>query len=337
MAAIRTKNVSRRFGSEVVLKGLDLAVEEGEIFGLIGPSGAGKSTLLRILTGYLEPSEGTVEVLGGAPANFTAEERCRVGFMPQGFVLYEELSVLQNLNFVAGLYGLRFGDRRLRVREALEFVELWEHRHKAARDVSGGMQRRLQLAAAIVHQPTLLFVDEPTANLDPILRRKFWDEFKLLRDRGHTIFLTTQYVGEAELCDRVGLLSNGTLAAVGTPEELRREAFGGELIELSLGGDPGRLGEHLAVLEDIGHVAEVREEETSAEPVSRVRLLTADADASLPEVFDALRSAGADVRSADVLNPSFDEVFFRLVNGAAPKPPSAEPGDPHAHADGQED
>lgn len=315
MPAIVAKNVSRRFGDEEVLRGLDLAVEEGEIFGLIGPSGAGKSTLLRVLTGYLEPSEGTVEVLGSAPVRFTPEERSRVGFMPQGFVLYEELSVEQNLNFVAGLYGLKFGDRRLRVREALEFVELFEHRRKAARDISGGMQRRLQLAAAIVHQPTLLFVDEPTANLDPILRRKFWEEFRLLRDRGRTIFVTTQYVGEAELCDRVGLLSDGILIAVGTPEELRREAFGGDLIELTLGGDPGLLGEQLAALEEIGHVAEVREE-SSEERVSRVRVLSADADASLPEVIDALRSVGADIRSADALNPSFDEVFFRLVKGA---------------------
>ena len=315
MPAIVAKNVSLRFGDEEVLKGLDLAVEEGEVFGLIGPSGAGKSTLIRVLTGYLEPSEGAVEVLGGAPVRFTPEERRRVGFMPQGFVLYEELSVEQNLNFVAGLYGLGLGDRRLRVREALEFVELFEHRGKAARDISGGMQRRLQLAAAIVHQPSLLFVDEPTANLDPILRRKFWEEFRLLRDRGRTIFVTTQYVGEAELCDRVGLLSNGALSAVGTPEDLRKEAFGGELIELSLSGGPGRLGEQLAVLEDIGHVAEVREE-TSEDRVSRVRVLCAEADSLLPEVIDALRSAGADVRSADVLTPSFDEVFFRLVESA---------------------
>lgn len=314
MPAILTKNVSRRFGDDEILRGLDLVVEEGEIFGLIGPSGAGKSTLLRIFTGYLKPSEGKVEVLGRDPSHFAPEERRRIGFMPQKFVLYEELSVEQNLNFVAGLYGLRFGDRRLRVREALEFVELFEHRRKAARDISGGMQRRLQLAAAIVHEPTLLFVDEPTANLDPILRRKFWEEFRVLRDRGRTIFVTTQYVGEAEQCDRVGLLSNGTLVAVGTPEDLRRRAFGGELIELSLGGDPGLLGEQLAVLEDVGHVAEVREE-TSTERVSRVRVLSPNADASLPTVIEALRSAGADVRSADVLNPSFDEVFFRLVKG----------------------
>jgi len=311
MAMMQTRSVTRRLGGEDVLKGVNLAVEEGEIFGLIGPSGAGKSTLIRVLTGYLEPSEGTVEVLGSTPAAFSSEERRRVGFMPQGFVLYGELSVSQNLNFVAGLYGLRFGERRRRVREVLEFVELWDDRRKAARDISGGMQRRLQLAAAVVHEPDLLFVDEPTANLDPILRRKFWDEFEQLREGGRTIFVTTQYVGEAELCDRVGLLADGALVAVGTPAELRRRAFGGEIVELSLGGEPGRLSGRLEALENLGRVEEVRRDEKDEGVASLVRLLVEDADAALPKAMEIL--AGADVRSVGVPKPSFDEVFFRLV------------------------
>ena len=153
-AAIEVRGLRKRFGGgDEVLKGVDLSVERGEIFGLIGPSGSGKSTLLRTLTGYLEPSEGTVGVLGRPPAGFGKGEKRRVGFMPQGFVLYDQLSVRQNLNFVAGLYGLGFRGRRRRVREALEFVELWDDRRKAAADTSGGMRRRLQLAAAIVHEP----------------------------------------------------------------------------------------------------------------------------------------------------------------------------------------
>ena len=311
MPMMWTNDVTRRLGGENVLKGANLEVEEGEIFGLIGPSGAGKSTLLKILTGYLEPSDGMVEVLGQAPTTFAAEEKRRVGFMPQGFVLYEELSVLQNLNFVAGLYGLRFGKRRRRVREVLEFVELWDDRRKAARDISGGMQRRLQLAAAIVHEPDLLFVDEPTANLDPILRRKFWDEFEQLREGGRTIFVTTQHVGEAELCDRVGLLVDGALIAIGTPAELRRRAFGGEIVELSLGGEPGGLSGRLEALGGLGRVEEVRREEKDGEVVSLVRLLVEDADAALPKAMEMLD--GADLRSLGVPKPSFDEVFFRLV------------------------
>lgn len=311
---IEAEGVFRSFGGEEVLKGIDLAVEEGEIFGLIGPSGAGKSTLTRLLTGYLRPSRGSVRVFGRDPFSFGAPDRRRVGFMPQGFVLYEGLSVRQNVNFAAGLYGLRLGRRRRRVREVLEFTELWKDRRKAASKLSGGMRRRLQLAAALVHEPQLLFVDEPTANLDPILRRKFWDGFGVLRDIGRTLFITTQYVGEAELCDRVGLLSDGVLAAVGTPEELRRQAFGGETIELTLGGKPGRLGRHLDALEEVGHVVEVREEGSGEGAASStVRLVVEDADTALPRAFEALR--GAEVRSADLIYPSFDEVFLRLVRG----------------------
>ncbi len=314
MPIVEAHNLRQSFGTETVLKGIDFAVENGEIFGLIGPSGAGKSTLIRAFTGYLEPSEGEARVFERPPTTFRAADRHRIGFMPQDFVLYKELSVRQNLNFVAGLYGLKFLERRRLVRQALEFVELWDHRRKVGANISGGMQRRLQLAAAIVHEPELLFVDEPTANIDPVLRQKFWDEFKALRDRGRTIFVTTQYVGEAEACDRVGFLSGGKLAAVGTPEELRREAFGGELIELVLGGEPGHLGGPLGVLEKAGRVAEVLREEASGSPVSRVRLAVDDADVALPRLFESLRSAGADVRSVDALTPPFDEVFINLVS-----------------------
>jgi ABC-2 type transport system ATP-binding protein len=315
MAVIEVRSLTKRFGNERILKGLDLTVDRGEIFGLIGPSGSGKSTFLRTLTGYLSPSEGEVEVLGKPPVRFTSKDRRRIGFMPQGFVLYGELSIRQNLNFVARLYSLRFLKRRRRVRETLKFVELWEHRRKRATNISGGMQRRLQLAAAIVHDPELLFIDEPTANLDPILRRRFWEEFQRLRDEGHTLLVTTQYVGEAERCDRVGLLSDGILIAVGTPDELRRQAFGGELIHLVLGGDPGHLGEVLEDLEGVGRVVEVRQDEEAEEAASRVRLLVEDADAAVPKVTEVLN--GADLRSLDVPKPSFDEAFFRLVRGTS--------------------
>ncbi len=315
MATIEVKSLAKHFGDEQVLKGLNLTVGRGEIFGLIGPSGAGKSTLLRTLTGYLSPSEGEVEVLGKPPSEFTSEDRRRIGFMPQGFILYEELSVRQNLNFVAGLYGLRFGKRHRRVRESLEFVELWEHRRKAAANISGGMQRRLQLAAATVHDPELLFIDEPTANLDPILRRRFWEEFRRLREGGRTLFVTTQYLGEAELCDRVGLLAGGTLIAIGTPSELRRRAFGGELIQLVLGEVPSRLGGRLEALEKVGRVIEVRQDHEAEEAASRVRLVVEDADVTLPKVLEVLNSA--DLRSLDILEPSFDEVFFRLMKEAS--------------------
>ncbi len=310
---IRSAGLARSFGSQVVLNGVDFEVYEGEIFGLIGPSGSGKSTLMRMLTGYLKPSAGEVEVFGRDPLAFDAADRRLMSFMPQGFVLDGGLSVKQNMNFVSGLYGMRFGRKRKRIREALEFVELWEHRRKAASRLSGGMQRRLQLAAAILHEPRLIFVDEPTANLDPILRRKFWEEFRLLAGMGRTIFVTTQYVGEAELCDRVALLHRGKLIAVGEPDELRRQVFGGETIELALAEDPGMVGEYLAALEKIGRVAEVKED-LAKKNTSRLRLIVENSDVALPKVFEALRDAK--ILSADLIHPSFDEVFFRLIQRA---------------------
>lgn len=312
MAIVEAKGLVQNLGGKAVLKGVDLEISEGEIFGLVGPSGAGKSTLMRVLTGYLEPTKGEVGVFGRDPFAFDAADRRLMSFMPQSFVLYDELSVRQNMNFVAGLYGLKLGRRRQRIREVLQFVELWDDRRKTASRLSGGMKRRLQLAAAIVHEPKIIFVDEPTANLDPILRRKFWGEFRLLSGMGRTLFVTTQYIGEAELCDRVGLLHNGRIIAIGTPEELRRKAFGGEMIELTLNGDPGHVGEYLSALEAVGHVVEVREE-VGEVPASRARLVVEDADVALPKVFEVLRDA--DVRSADLIYPSFDEVFFRLVRG----------------------
>lgn len=310
MAVIETRNLARRFGRNKVLTDVNLSVERGEIFGLIGPSGSGKSTLIRILTGHFEPSEGEVKVFGQPPGRFGASERRRLGFMPQGFILYPQLSVRRNLSFVAGLYGLGIFKRRRRIREVLRYVELWDARWRKAAKISGGMQKRLQLAAAMVHEPDILFIDEPTANLDPILRHKLWDRFEHLRDEGRTLFITTQYVDEAERCDRVGLLSGGTILASGTPDELRRKAFGGELIQLTLGGNMGTTGSFLEALERVGHVFEVRREAQDGKPLTRARMVVEDADTALPEIFEVLE--GAEVLSADVHTPSFEEVFIRL-------------------------
>lgn len=310
---IKGTGVALSFGSQTVIDGIDFEVREGEIFGLIGPSGSGKSTLMRMLTGYLKPSGGNIEVFGRDPYAFDSQDRHLMSFMPQGFVLDGGLSVKQNMNFVSGLYGMKLGRKRKRIREALEFVELWEDRRKAASNLSGGMQRRLQLAAAILHEPRLIFVDEPTANLDPILRRKFWEEFRLLGEMGRTIFVTTQYVGEAELCDRVALLHDGKLVAVGKPSELRHQAFGGETIELTIGEGPGEVGEYLSALETIGRVVEIREE-LGKEDTSRLRLVVKNSDVALPKVFEVLRDS--EILSADLIHPSFDEVFFRLIRNS---------------------
>ena len=226
------EGLSRRYGDLAAVDNVTLQVPRGTILGVIGPSGSGKTTLIRMLTGTLEPTDGKLSVLGQHPRKFTRSTRERIGYMPQHFVLYEELTAAENVSFVASLFGLLWPKRGRRVAEVLKLVDLWDARGRRARQLSGGMQRRLELACALVHDPVLLFVDEPTAGLDPMLRQKVWAEFRRLRELGRTLVVTTQHVGEAEYCDKVAVLARGRLIALAAPDELRRMALGGDVIEI---------------------------------------------------------------------------------------------------------
>ena len=233
---IQIEHVTKTFGQVRAVQDLSFTVGCGQIFGLIGPSGCGKTTTIRLLLGVYYPTAGRIGVFGRSPHQFSRADRERIGYMPQLFVLYPNLSIYQTLDFMASIYGLSYGYRRARIREVLDLVELTDARTKQAGKISGGMKRRLELACALLHEPTLLFFDEPTAGVDPILRQKFWAQFHALKAKGHTLFLTTQYVTEAEYCDRVALMDKGRLAAIGTPDELRRKALGGEVLDVTARG-----------------------------------------------------------------------------------------------------
>lgn len=311
-AIIMMRGLQKRFNSTVVLHDLTLAVQPGEIFGLIGPSGSGKSTTIHLLCGHLRASGGKMRVLGSAPDQFTAAIRRRIGYMPQGFALYPDLTIEQNVAFAAGLYGMPEWRHRDRIRETLELVQLWDARKRAARDASGGMQRRIALAAALVHDPELLFMDEPTANLDPILRAHLWEHFRSLRERGRTLLITTQYVDEAEYCDRVGLMYGGNLIATGKPLALRRQAFGGDIVEISIEQSSPDYVTALAAIPGVRAT-----QERGAEPL---RVTVDDATSAIPALLDALEVSGATIRSVSQYQPTFDEVFIRLIeqHGAVP-------------------
>ena len=302
---IALDHARKSFGANVVLQDVSLSLTAGEIFGLIGPSGSGKSTTIHLLCGHLHPTGGTVRVFGQAPVALDRAAKRRIGYLPQGFVLFPDLTVRQNVAFAAGLYGLSEWRHRRRIRETLELVQLWEARGRPARAVSGGMQRRIALAAALVHDPELLFVGEPTANLDPILRAHLWGHFRALSERGRTLLVTTQYVDEAEYCDRVGLMYEGRLIATGQPIELRRQAFGGDMIDLVVEGP------RTAYTATLGSLSGVRS--VAAQPDGALRVTVADAASALPELLAALDAAGATVRSVGQFRPTFDEIFIRLI------------------------
>jgi ABC-2 type transport system ATP-binding protein len=300
---IRVENATVRFGDVVAVHDVSLSVPRGTILGLIGPSGAGKTTTIRMMTGGLDPTEGRLRVLGEDPRRFRRRTRERIGYMPQQFTLYPDLTAGENVDFVASLFGLLWLKRRQRVRQVLEIVDLWDARGRRASNLSGGQQRRLELACALVHDPELLFLDEPTAGIDPMLRSRIWDELHRLKGAGRTLLVTTQYVNEAEECDNVALIAQGRLAALATPEDLRREATGGDVIEIET-----------ASAFDADRLAGLSQVRRVSQTVPRAfHVVVDDAGAATPNVVAAVAEAGGEVVSAREYRLTFDEVFTELV------------------------
>ena len=319
----------RRFGSLVALDDFSLSVAPGSLVGIIGPSGAGKTTTVRLLTGGLRPTSGAVRVLGEDPTRLRANTREQIGFMPQNVSLYDDLTVAENLDFAGSLFGMFLPRRRRRIKAVLAWLDLEDARTRRAVHLSGGMRRRLQLGCALIHDPQLVFLDEPTGGIDPIVRQAIWTELRRLRDAGRTLIVTTQIVTEAEGCDTVALIAEGRLLAHDTPEALRREAFGGELLEVETSGmvDAERLG-RLPGIEDVRQVTP-----------RRLVLVARDAASATPAVVSAVEMTGVSVTSIQTTRPSFDEVFVRLIHrangtpvdatsGEAPRPDMREPDAP---------
>src|SRR3982751_2705813 len=217
---VQTEHLSRRFGDLVAVRDVSLEVRRGEIFGVLGPNGAGKSTTIRMLCGILDPSGGSGTVVGYDIATQAERIKERIGYMTQRFSLYEDLSVVENLSFYAGIYGVPRARRRARVEAVLESTGLGPRRKQLAGTLSGGWKQRVALASATIHQPPLLFLDEPTAGVDPVSRRDFWEQIHRIAAGGTTVLLTTHYMDEAERCHRLAFIFRGTLLITGTPEAI---------------------------------------------------------------------------------------------------------------------
>src|SRR5512136_1769858 len=226
---ILTENLTRRFGDFVAVDAISFSVDAGEIVGYLGPNGSGKTTAIRMLLGLLEPSDGRATVLGFDAFRQSEQVRARSGYMSQKFALYDDLTVWENLTFYGGVYGIR---ERKPIEATLDLVGLAGHQAELARSLSVGWRQRLALAIALVHQPRLLILDEPTSGVDPTARRIFWDNIYALSEQKVTVLVTTHYVDEAEYCGRVGIMRDGKLLALDTPGELKRTIVPGDVWEI---------------------------------------------------------------------------------------------------------
>jgi ABC-2 type transport system ATP-binding protein len=298
--AIKAENLTKKFGAFTAVDHINLRVKVGENFGLLGPNGAGKTTTIRMITGVIKPTEGSVRVFGIDVVRERDKAIRKIGYMPQRFSLYEDLTVEENLMLYGSLQGLRDQHLRERVNELMDRFYLREIRGRLAGKLSGGMKQRLSLAVALVHDPDLLILDEPTAGVDPPLRRRFWEHFKELNKEGKTILMTTHYMDEAENCDRLALMGGGRIIAEGTPREIKRKAVGGELVELRIDGDLD--------LKGISGLKEVLKNSDGS-----YLLLVEDSSSFLPEVLRRAELAGVRVRSASPVFVSLEEAFIRLM------------------------
>ena len=280
-------------------------VQRGEIFGFLGPNGAGKTTTQRMLTTLLEPTEGTIHINGHDLARDAYPVKRQMGLVPEESNVYTELTAWDNLMFTARLYRVSRGKRAARARELLETFGLWEKRDVKVEDFSKGMRRRLSIAMAIIHEPALLFLDEPTPGLDAQSTRAIQSLIRRMNARGTTIFLTTHQIEEAnQLCDRVAIIDHGQIAAVDTPERLKQAFQRVQSVEVALEPDGGIHGEPLAALPGVT---------TSVKIGDKWRLYTDDPSALLPRVVDYAHSRGLRVVSLNTMGPSLEDVFLEIT------------------------
>ncbi len=315
--AIEVEGLTKRFGDVTAVDNLSFTVATGEIFGFLGANGSGKTTTIRMLCGIIAPTAGHGRVLGYDIASEGEQIKARIGYMSQRFALYEDLTVRENLEFYAGIYGVNGRARRERVAELVDMAGLHGRERQLAGTLSGGWKQRLSLGCAIVHRPPLLFLDEPTAGVDPFSRRRFWNLIYGLATTGVTIFLTTHYLDEAEHAHRVAMMQSGHLIALDTPEGLKRRALRGTLVELEPA--PGDLVRALDALQTMDGVRDVALHGTAIHAV-----LTRDREAGgydVPLTPAALRerlaAIGIGVARLEPIAPSLEDVFIALAGAAA--------------------
>ena len=305
---IEVQDLTKRFGDFTAVDHVTFYVNRGEVYGWLGPNGAGKTTTIRMLLGLLTPTKGRASVLGYDPAAETKAMQAHVGYMSQHFTLYNDLTARENIRFYGRAYGLSRRKLRQRQKAILEMAGLTGREDTLTANLSGGWKQRLALGCAIVHEPAVVFLDEPTAGVDPISRREFWELIYAMADQGVTVLVTTHYMDEAELCQRVGFLNRGRLIALDTPERLKTTEMRGQVLEINT-DTPDRAVRALKAAQDAGEL-----------PLDEVALYGAQIHAVVPDaeqykaaIRERLTQADITVRAIEWIAPTLEDVFISAV------------------------
>lgn len=301
--AVVVKDLEKRFGAFVAVNRVSFDVRRGEIFGFLGPNGAGKSTTIRMLCGILAPSGGAGTVAGLDIRTQSERIKANIGYMSQKFSLYEDLTVEENIDFYSGIYRIPSRKKAARKEWVLRMAGLRERRDSRAGILSGGWKQRLSLGCALLHEPPVIFLDEPTSGVDPISRRQFWDLIYELAGKGVTVFVTTHYMDEAEYCDRLALIYRGELIAIGAPAELKTRSAGEHVIEVAC----ARPQDAMDFIEKLPQVRE------AALFGRGLHVVAADAGVAVPAITAALRANNCPVERIERIAPSMEDVFVSLI------------------------
>jgi ABC-2 type transport system ATP-binding protein len=302
--AVTVRNLTRTFGDFIAVDHISLEVARGEIFGFLGPNGAGKSTTIKMLCGLLMPTGGSGTVGGYDIITGSEEIKQNIGYMSQKFSLYDDLTVEENINFFSGIYTVPEPKKEARKEWALEMAGLRDKRGALTKTLPGGYKQRLALGCAILHEPPILFLDEPTSGVDPISRRNFWNMINEMAGAGTTVFVTTHYMDEADYCDRLALIYRGKIIAEGAPNELRKNYMTRDVLEI----EADNLVEAMEILEKQGIETAVFG--------SLLHATVEDAKAAVPVIYKTLGGSNIMVRRVDKIVPSLEDVFVTLIEKA---------------------
>jgi ABC-2 type transport system ATP-binding protein len=304
--AIEVLGLTKKFGDFIAVNNMNFEVSKGEIFGFLGPNGAGKTTTIRMLLGLLTPSSGTAKVIGLDVVKESEALRKRIGYMSQKFSLYNDLTVDENLNFYGGVYGVRGQKLKERKKYILQMAGLVGRERELTKNLSGGWKQRLALGVAIIHEPEVLFLDEPTAGVDPISRRAFWELIYELAEEGTTILVTTHYMDEAEHCQNLVFIQRGNLVAQGSPEEIKFEQMHGDVIEI----DCSDASQAVPLLRELNVFEEV------ALYGALIHVVSNNPANHIPLIEKTLTGGGLTVTSVERIAPSLEDVFISSAREA---------------------